>query len=46
MLPTIFGSSGYINRGQAREQPKLSPQTEFGISPCTAILQTTFGRGM
>eukprot|EP00804_Cyclotella_cryptica_P001008 CCRYP_012360-RA/>CCRYP_012360-RA protein AED:0.00 eAED:0.00 QI:29/1/1/1/0/0/3/147/46 len=46
MLPTIFGSGGYINRGQAREQPKLSPQTEFGISPCTAVLPTTVCRGM
>ncbi|KAL3776526.1 hypothetical protein HJC23_009723 [Cyclotella cryptica] len=28
---------GYIKRGQAWEQPKLSPQTEFGIPPCTTV---------
>eukprot|EP00804_Cyclotella_cryptica_P030080 CCRYP_020720-RA/>CCRYP_020720-RA protein AED:0.00 eAED:0.00 QI:8/1/1/1/0/0/2/189/46 len=45
MLSTSIGSGWYSKRGQAREQPKRSPQTEFGISPCTAVLPTTIARG-
>eukprot|EP00804_Cyclotella_cryptica_P028354 CCRYP_016415-RA/>CCRYP_016415-RA protein AED:0.24 eAED:0.24 QI:29/1/1/1/0/0.33/3/150/45 len=45
MLPTTIGSGGYI-LGARHGTAKLSPQTEFGISPCTAVLPTTVCRGM
>eukprot|EP00804_Cyclotella_cryptica_P023654 CCRYP_017696-RA/>CCRYP_017696-RA protein AED:0.05 eAED:0.05 QI:44/1/1/1/0/0/2/246/107 len=35
-----------IVTGPVLKSPKLSPQTEFGISLCTAVFPTNFGRGV
>eukprot|EP00804_Cyclotella_cryptica_P001804 CCRYP_018347-RA/>CCRYP_018347-RA protein AED:0.48 eAED:0.48 QI:0/0.5/0.66/0.66/0.5/0.33/3/147/65 len=45
-LVSILGLIYDFIRPGTGEQLKLSLQTEFGISPCTAVLPTTFGQGM